>query len=67
MKTITYACRDTALGWMMMAATDKGVCFVQFGHDEAALLSMLSVEFSQAELLASPAQDARNWIAGWML
>lgn len=54
---ITYAVRNSELGLMMMAATEKGVCFVQFGDNEAALFSLLQSEFSKAELLASPAQD----------
>lgn len=57
-EVIVYACRRTALGLMAMAATDKGVCFVQFGDDEAALISSLETEFPNAELIASPAQHA---------
>ncbi len=57
-ETITYACRDTELGLMMMAATEKGICFVQFDDDEASLLSLLETEFSNAKLHTSPAQDA---------
>ncbi|MEH6627267.1 MAG: bifunctional DNA-binding transcriptional regulator/O6-methylguanine-DNA methyltransferase Ada [Motiliproteus sp.] len=54
---VTYAYRSTALGLMAMAATDKGVCFVQFGDDEESLISKLRAEFPKAELRASPAQD----------
>ncbi len=54
---ISYACRDTALGLLMMAATQKGVCFAQFGDDNASLVSKLQAEFPQAELRASPAID----------
>ncbi len=57
-ETITYACRNTALGPMVMAATDKGVCFAQFGEDETSLITKLKVEFPKAELSASPAKDA---------
>ncbi len=57
-EVIAYACRNTTLGLMVMAATDKGVCFVQFGDDEDALVSMLEMEFPKAELSASPAQYA---------
>lgn len=57
-ESIAYACRRTAVGLMMMAATDKGVCFVQFGDDEASLFSLLETEFSKAKLYASRAQDA---------
>lgn len=62
---ITYACRTTALGLVAMAATDKGVCFVQFGDDEASLVTNLKAEFPNAELSASPAQDAPE-LDAWM-
>ncbi len=63
---ITYACRNTALGLMAMAATDKGVCFVQLGDDEeSSLVSKLKVEFPKAELSTSPAQDAPE-LDAWM-
>ncbi|WP_029652634.1 methylated-DNA--[protein]-cysteine S-methyltransferase [Marinobacter daepoensis] len=65
-EVIVYACRSTALGLMAMAATDRGVCFVQFGDDEASLISSLKTEFPNAELAASPAQDAPEldaWVA----
>lgn len=57
-ETITYACRDTAIGPMAMAATPKGVCFVQFGSDNDTLLTMLKDEFPKAEITPSPAQSA---------
>jgi len=57
-ETISYACRDTTLGSMMMAATDKGVCSVQFGDNENTLLSQLRREFPKAELIVSASQDA---------
>ncbi len=57
-ESIIYACRTTALGLMAMAATDKGVCFAQFGDDETSLLAHLKAEFPHAELRPSPAQDA---------
>jgi len=62
---ITYACRSTALGLMAMAATDKGICFVQFGEDEASLISKLKLEFPKAELSASPAQETPE-LDAWM-
>lgn len=62
---ITHACRRTSLGLMMMAATAKGVCFAQFGDDESSLLCELKVEFPNAELSLSPAQDAPE-LDAWM-
>jgi len=49
-ETLSWACRDTVLGPILMAATDRGVCFAQFGSDCAALRAQLKAEFPQAEL-----------------
>ena len=49
----------------MMAATERGVCFAQFGDSCAALLEQLEREFPNAELSASPAakdQALADWI-----
>ncbi|MBQ4814579.1 methylated-DNA--[protein]-cysteine S-methyltransferase [Pseudoalteromonas luteoviolacea] len=63
---IHYACRETKLGQMIMAATEKGVCSVQFGNTQATLVTLLSTEFPKATLIHSKAQDAPEldaWIA----
>ena len=57
-ESIVYAYRDTALGTMAMAATKKGVCFVQFGEDKDSLITKLQEEFPKAKLAVSPAQDS---------
>ncbi len=57
-ETISYASRDTALGALLLAATGRGVCFVQFGEDLEALRKQLRREFPKAALVASNAQDA---------
>ena len=57
-ETIAYAYRDTALGPIVMAATARGVCFVQFGKDLECLLDQLRSEFPMAKLITSAAQDA---------
>jgi AraC family transcriptional regulator of adaptative response/methylated-DNA-[protein]-cysteine methyltransferase len=49
-ETLTWACRDTVLGPLLMAATDRGVCFAQFGADCETLQQQLQAEFPQAEL-----------------
>jgi AraC family transcriptional regulator of adaptative response/methylated-DNA-[protein]-cysteine methyltransferase len=64
-EVIAYACRKTVLGLVMMAATDRGVCFAEFGDSEAALRRALAAEFPRATLgpsgaSAAPALDA--WI-----
>lgn len=43
---------------MTMAATARGVCFVQFGDSESSLVSGLKAEFPKAEVRASPARNA---------
>ena len=57
-ETIAYASRNTALGIALMGATERGVCFVQFGKDLETLLEQLRGEFPNAELIASDAQAA---------
>lgn len=52
-ETIAYAFRDTALGPLLMAATDRGVCFAQFGDGEAALVRQIGEEFPRASIVAS--------------
>ena len=64
-ETISYACRKTALGPLMMAATDRGVCFAQFGQSERELLTQLRDEFPKAKFVVSGAQGSRaldQWI-----
>tara|TARA_R110001606_G_scaffold395664_1_gene568328 strand:- start:8148 stop:8711 length:564 start_codon:yes stop_codon:yes gene_type:complete len=56
-ESISYTCRKTALGLIGMAATETGICFVQFGEDEQTLLAMLTKEFPNAEISASSAQN----------
>jgi len=65
-EVIHYAIRETALGHMMMAATEKGVCSVQFDDDKQVLLTHLRHEFPNAELIASAAQDAPE-LDSWMI
>lgn len=63
---IDFAYRDAALGPLMLAATDRGVCFVQFGASREALLEQLHREFPAADIHASPAASAPEldrWLA----
>jgi AraC family transcriptional regulator of adaptative response/methylated-DNA-[protein]-cysteine methyltransferase len=64
-EAIAYACRDTALGTLLLAATDRGVCFAQFGDDADTLLRQLAEEFPRAALEASPAEDSRE-LGAWL-
>ncbi|WP_375750428.1 bifunctional transcriptional activator/DNA repair enzyme AdaA [Vibrio sp. HN007] len=63
---IHYACRETALGYMIMAATEKGVCSVQFGDDVESLVNLLADEFPKAQLALSAAQEAPE-LDSWMV
>ncbi len=62
---ISHACRKTALGWLLMAATDRGVCFAQFGPGKKVLVEQLASEFPNADISGSPASqsaDLDRWI-----
>ena len=65
-ETIAFSCRQTALGLLMMAATDKGVCFAEFGEDEESLHCQLHREFPRAQLASSPATSSPE-LDAWMI
>lgn len=62
---ISHAVAKTPLGLLMMAASDRGLCFVQFGESEAALLKQLRAEYPGAELSEMPPRS-REPFAQWM-
>lgn len=43
--SIRYTCSDSPLGRMMIAATDRGICSIQFGRTDSELLAGLKREF----------------------
>jgi AraC family transcriptional regulator of adaptative response/methylated-DNA-[protein]-cysteine methyltransferase len=47
---ITYCSFSSALGTVLLAATDKGLCSVKLGDDAARLRRLLAEEFSEAEI-----------------
>lgn len=53
---IRFASRRTALGWLTMAATDRGVCYAQFGGSRAEVEEALHGEFRRAEIRRSAAE-----------
>lgn len=63
--SISYVAEQTAVGLMMMGATDRGLCFVQFGESEAELLRMLQAEYPKAQLTAMAAPYPEQFRA-WM-
>jgi len=52
-ETLAYAYRETVLGPLLMAATDRGVCLAQFGTNESTLMAQLRAEFPRARIVAS--------------
>ena len=58
--SIAFTIRDTALGFLLVAASERGVCHVRFGDSEAALEAGLAHELPAARL---ERDDAR--LAAW--
>ncbi|HWZ31266.1 MAG TPA: bifunctional DNA-binding transcriptional regulator/O6-methylguanine-DNA methyltransferase Ada [Bryobacteraceae bacterium] len=62
---ITHVTIHSPVGLLMMAATDRGVCFVRFGASEPSLLSELKREYpsSQIEPMRKPYHpDFAKWV-----
>ena len=47
---IRYAAAETPLGLILLGATDRGLCFLQFGESEAELRKALHGEYPAAEI-----------------
>lgn len=62
---ISWAVQRTALGLLMMAATDRGLCSVQMGDSERVLLRELAAEFPGAALRPMPPRG-REQLRSWM-
>ena len=58
--TIRYAHAHTSLGWLLVAATERGVCAAEFGETPAALLEGLQKRFFSADLLSD------STLNGWL-
>jgi AraC family transcriptional regulator of adaptative response/methylated-DNA-[protein]-cysteine methyltransferase len=48
--TMSYATADSPLGQILVAATDRGICAVSIGEDDAALEQALTAEYSRATI-----------------
>ncbi|MEE9607005.1 MAG: methylated-DNA--[protein]-cysteine S-methyltransferase [Myxococcota bacterium] len=59
---IEYAIVDGPLGFLLVAATERGVCNVRFGHTAAELEAGLRAEFPFAAVEANP-ERLRRWVA----
>jgi AraC family transcriptional regulator of adaptative response/methylated-DNA-[protein]-cysteine methyltransferase len=59
---IRYATADTAFGRLLVAATERGVCFVELGDDDKALEAGLAAEYPLASREQLPAEMG-EWMA----
>ncbi|HMA11679.1 MAG TPA: methylated-DNA--[protein]-cysteine S-methyltransferase, partial [Steroidobacteraceae bacterium] len=59
-ESIRYATAATSLGPILVAATDRGICMVEFGHGKA-LVEQLRARFPKASL-----QSADAALDGWV-
>jgi AraC family transcriptional regulator, regulatory protein of adaptative response / methylated-DNA-[protein]-cysteine methyltransferase len=62
---ISYATHQTPVGLMMMGATDRGVCFVQFADTLDALVRLLAAEYPNATRVAM-SELASGQFNAWM-
>jgi AraC family transcriptional regulator of adaptative response/methylated-DNA-[protein]-cysteine methyltransferase len=63
---ISYAAADSPLGRMMIGATDRGICFLQFAAGDSELVEMLRSEYPEAQISAMPTPysgDFEDWMA----
>lgn len=70
---IRYAVAPSALGRLLLAATERGVCAVKLGDDADALVAELYAEFPAADIVHIPFPDgggefgdAPGNLRGWM-
>jgi len=61
---ISYATLLTPVGLMLVGATDRGICFAQFGESEEALLEALRSEYRSAEIAPMRAPEHPQ-LAAW--
>lgn len=62
---ISYASAKTPIGLMMMAATERGLCFIQFGDSAKDMLTLLRDEYPEATLIPMKG-NANGQFAAWM-
>lgn len=62
---ISFAYTRTSLGEMLIGATDRGVCSLQFGDERLALLSQLQREFPHAAI-HEMAEETQPLLKSWL-
>jgi AraC family transcriptional regulator, regulatory protein of adaptative response / methylated-DNA-[protein]-cysteine methyltransferase len=61
---ISFAFGHTDLGKVLIGATDRGICYLQFGDSERELLEQLVREYPNASVQPSSAKQTQ--LAAWM-
>ncbi len=62
---ISYATADTPLGMIMIGATDRGLCFLEFGDSSQELLESLEQEYPAATRVPMSEPYSAQF-TGWM-
>ena len=61
--SISYIASDTPVGIMLLAATDRGICFLQFGDSTGVLVKALQEEYPQASIgVAQDNPQLQEWL-----
>ncbi len=69
-RSIRYTISDSALGRMLVAASERGVCLLRFGEEDCALEEELRTEFPFAHFrrdgpaLAAWSTQVKRYVAG---
>jgi AraC family transcriptional regulator of adaptative response/methylated-DNA-[protein]-cysteine methyltransferase len=64
-EAISFAFGTTPLGHVLIGATDRGICYLQFGDSQGELLEQLVAEYPNASVAPSPAGSGPEF-AAWM-
>lgn len=59
---IRYALAEFALGQVLVAATDRGICAVSLGDEQASLVNDLKREFQAAEISQGTDLALKEWL-----
>lgn len=59
---IRFAIERSSLGWVLVAATDRGICAIDFGDTPETLTEQLQARFPKAQLQASDPAFS-HWVA----
>lgn len=62
---ISFAFGNTSLGKVLIGATDRGICYLQFGDSERELLDQLAAEYPNAQISPSSATKDEYFVK-WM-